>query len=56
MSDVEVSVKPEPAAVWDVLADVDRLDEWLPVHDEFEEDPPGAIEDRQDRHPWPRGG
>jgi len=47
MSGVEVSVemRAEPTAVWEVLADVERLDEWLTVHVEFEEDPPGVIEE-----------
>lgn len=47
MSDVEVSVevRAEPSAVWAVLSDVERIDEWLTVHDEFEEDPPAEIEE-----------
>ena len=47
MSDVEVSVevRAEPEAVWDVLSDVERIEEWLTVHDEFEESPPAVVEE-----------
>lgn len=46
MSDVEVTVDvdAQPEAVWAVLSDVGRVDEWLTVHDEFTEDPPQVRE------------
>lgn len=44
MSDVDVSVEieAEPESVWAVLADVGRVEEWLTVHDDFE-DPPSRL-------------
>ena len=44
MSDVDVSVniEAEPETVWAVLSDVSRVEEWLTVHDEFD-DPPSKL-------------
>lgn len=40
----EIEIAAAPEAVYDLVADVDRLDEWVTIHERLEQAPDGPLE------------
>ena len=40
----DITIKAEPDAVWQVLMDPQRLDEWVSIHQKLKEAPSGVLE------------